>query len=345
MDLGLDDTGQAVFDRVFGGQHLAFDLVKFGQRGIKRRGLAAAGRAGDQHDAVRAVDRFAKLRCKLVIQAQGGEFQFQIGAVKNAHDHAFAVDRWRGSHAQIDFVPAHGQPQPAILRQALFGNVQPGHDLDARHHCTAHRQRQQRHLAQQPVDAKPHGQAVFVGFQMNVGCLRIDGLGNQAVDRANRRGVADKVAQPVDIAGFRSLVDFGHVGRAGAQLFDRRLDIAGARQHTFDPAAIGKAKGLFDKAVERVDHRHADHLRIAGNRYRANVAQEIGRQCAFERHWCAQQIGLRQRQGADRRQMIAKRLFGQQPQPGHDRIEPLTAFGLHECRTIQRFGGEQPGGA
>ena len=54
LDLDLVDALELVFDRVLDRQHLAVDGVEFEQGGVERRRLAAAGRAGDQNDAVRA---------------------------------------------------------------------------------------------------------------------------------------------------------------------------------------------------------------------------------------------------------------------------------------------------
>jgi hypothetical protein len=55
LRLGLDlvDAVQLILDRVLDGQYLAVRRVQLYQRGLPRGGLAAAGRPGDQDDAVR----------------------------------------------------------------------------------------------------------------------------------------------------------------------------------------------------------------------------------------------------------------------------------------------------
>ncbi len=57
LDLDLVDARELVLDRVLDRDDLARDRVERQQPGIQRRGLAAAGRPGDQHDAVRQVER------------------------------------------------------------------------------------------------------------------------------------------------------------------------------------------------------------------------------------------------------------------------------------------------
>ena len=55
-----------------------------------------------------------------------------------------------GKHAdaQIDGVPAHGQPDAAVLRQAALGDVQVGHDLDPRGDGEGQVPRRRHHLVQ-----------------------------------------------------------------------------------------------------------------------------------------------------------------------------------------------------
>ena len=57
LDLRLVDAGDFVFDRILDGQDLADRLVQDRQDGRKRRGLAAAGRPGDDDHAVRQLQK------------------------------------------------------------------------------------------------------------------------------------------------------------------------------------------------------------------------------------------------------------------------------------------------
>src|SRR5438876_4209043 len=55
-DLNLVYAAQLVLDWIFDGDDLADGVVDFVQRSVERRGLAAAGRAGDENDAVRQTE-------------------------------------------------------------------------------------------------------------------------------------------------------------------------------------------------------------------------------------------------------------------------------------------------
>ena len=47
------------------------------------------------------------------------------------HDHRFAELRRQGGNTYVDRVAAHLDVEAAILWQALFRNVEPGHQLEA----------------------------------------------------------------------------------------------------------------------------------------------------------------------------------------------------------------------
>ena len=44
---------------------------------------------------------------------------------------ALAAGGRRGRDAHVDVLAGHLAPDPAVLRQPLLGDVEPGHDLDA----------------------------------------------------------------------------------------------------------------------------------------------------------------------------------------------------------------------
>ena len=55
LHLNLIDAAQMVFDRVLDRDDLPADRIQCQQRRVKRRRLPAAGRSGDQHDPILAV--------------------------------------------------------------------------------------------------------------------------------------------------------------------------------------------------------------------------------------------------------------------------------------------------
>ncbi len=58
--------------------------------------------------------------------------------VEDAHHDALAVDARQRHHAQVDVAAVDHQPDAPVLGQALLGDVQLGHDLDARDHPGGH---------------------------------------------------------------------------------------------------------------------------------------------------------------------------------------------------------------
>ena len=56
VDLGLTDAVDVVFDRVLDRHDVAAAVVEYLQGRVQRGALARAGRPGDQHDSVGALD-------------------------------------------------------------------------------------------------------------------------------------------------------------------------------------------------------------------------------------------------------------------------------------------------
>jgi len=82
LDLHLVDPLQRVLDGVFRRQDLAVGGIEFLQSGVEGRGLAAAGGAGDQQDAVRLGQGLAYLLQGSALKAEGNEIQRHIAASK-----------------------------------------------------------------------------------------------------------------------------------------------------------------------------------------------------------------------------------------------------------------------
>ena len=213
------------------------------QRCVKRCRLAAAGRSGDQHDAVWPVEIVEERAEISVGKPQRPKVQRQAPTVENSQHHAFAMRRRRGRDTEIDVLAANGQPDTAVLRQPPLGNVEPRHQLDARHDGCPQPVRRRLDVAQNAVDAVPNTQFRLQRFDMNVGCPGFDGTVDQQVDEPNHRCLAGEILQPVNIgvviesavglAG--NLIDAGPV--VAIEPFERRLDV-GHRRHASPHGAV-----------------------------------------------------------------------------------------------------------
>ena len=129
------DAGQLVLDRVLDRHHVARRRSAMrAERRVERRRLAAAGRAGDQHDAV-ASARATVVELRRSVDggdAELAESRATLGAVEEAEHDALAA---RGRHDRdphVDVAAADPDGDAAVLRQAALGDVEAGHDLHAR---------------------------------------------------------------------------------------------------------------------------------------------------------------------------------------------------------------------
>src|SRR5207253_586319 len=95
-------------------------------------GLARAGGACDQDDAVGLADHTAELSEHVRFQADAVEVQADVAAVKHADDAALAEHGRQDADAHIDGIAADVELDAAVLGESALGYVEVGHDLDAR---------------------------------------------------------------------------------------------------------------------------------------------------------------------------------------------------------------------
>ena len=74
---------------------------------------------------------------------------------EQAQHHFFAVHGRHDRNAQVDGRAANGDLDAAVLRQPALGDVEAGHDLEARDDGGAQAERQCLDLPQQAVDTEP----------------------------------------------------------------------------------------------------------------------------------------------------------------------------------------------
>ena len=109
--------------------HVAVKLV---QCGVKRGGFTGAGRSGDQHDPVGMAQDLVEFFQFRPRQAKGALAAAQRLFLRQSHHALFAIDRGERGNTHIVFPAVHQDGKAAVLRSALFGNVQIAEDLNAR---------------------------------------------------------------------------------------------------------------------------------------------------------------------------------------------------------------------
>ena len=132
--LNLIDAVELVFDRVFDGENFLLAIVEMQQRRVERCRLTAAGGSGHQNDAMGPVENIEITRQSGIAEAKRVEAQIDAALIENTQDDAFAVHGRHGGDAQVDFLTAIDQTDTAVLGQAGFGDIEVGHQLDARNH-------------------------------------------------------------------------------------------------------------------------------------------------------------------------------------------------------------------
>ena len=283
--LDLGDAVDLVLDRVLDADQLVAGLVEVAQGGVERRGLAAAGRAGDQEHAVRRRQRVQEARRQLGPEAEIGEIAALGALVQDADDQALAVHRGRRGDAQVDPAPEQGEPRAAVLRQPALGDVELGQDLDARDHRRRQASRRRARLAQPAMDPVAHAQMVARGLDMDVRGVQPQRVGQQLVDQPDHRRLLGGADQVLDVGAelaqqvLADIVDDPLQGRlagipvAGVGL----LQVLQRGDHRHDPALHGEPDRLDRVAVARVGHGQPDGVVGGAHRQDRGVAQEAGR--------------------------------------------------------------------
>jgi hypothetical protein len=122
-DRGLAHQRHRVFHRVFEGHDVDALGVDVVEHRVKRGGLAAAGRAGDQDDPFRAGDHQFQPVEMLLGEAEILQRHDALLPVENAQHDVFAVDGRLAGDAEIDLATGDGEADAAILRRAHLGDV------------------------------------------------------------------------------------------------------------------------------------------------------------------------------------------------------------------------------
>ena len=168
FDLDLRDAGDLVLDRVFDRHELDLRVHQMAQACIERRRLAAAGRAGDQRDAVRLGKRRDQALPGMIGETESRHVEVGGCLVEQAQGNGLAMQAGHRGDAQVDIAAPNGGSDTAVLRESAFGNVQLGEDLDARDDRLGRafdRQVDRRHRA---VEAHADANVVALRLNMNV---------------------------------------------------------------------------------------------------------------------------------------------------------------------------------
>ncbi len=120
------------------------------------------------------------------------EVEADVAAIEHANDAAFAEHGGQDADAHIDGVAADVEFDAAVLRQAAFGDVEIGHDLDARGDGHGEMARRRHHFIEDAVAAIAHLVFVFERLEMDVAGAILDGQEHDHVEQlADGSGILD----------------------------------------------------------------------------------------------------------------------------------------------------------
>ena len=261
--------------------------------------------------ADQSVDRVARR----FAHAQRGQVEPRRILVQQAQHDALARAGRQCRHAHVDALVAELQRHPAVLRQALLGDVEARHHLEPRHQRGVQRARRLDDVAQHAVDAEAHDRARFVRFEVQVRRALAQRLQQQGVDHPDHRRVGRGAEQ---ILGLRNILqqprEIGVARQVARKLRDRRRLVVRRRElggealgvdgqclqwPLQNPAELGDA---FDRCVAARQHenriaivlqrQHAVHARE-----RIRNALDVAARGACARRWAGDRVG---RHGAAR---------------------------------------------
>ena len=201
-------------------------------------------------------------------------------------------------------MPAHGQADAAVLGHAPLGNVEIGHDLDARRDGKGQMPRRRHHLEEHAVGPETNLELALERFEVQVAGMVLDGHEQHHVEQFADRGAVSHDflgVELIDIAAQLSsgLDRFGQSGvvlQIGNDRFNafaaRRIITAQGLENVFfgghdrtDIEAQERAQLIDDGKLLRIAHGNRERVVVKLDRHHAiklghrfgDVRQHLGR--------------------------------------------------------------------
>ena len=277
-DLDLVDPGEVVLDRILGRDDLRVGAVELVERGVERRRLAGARRAGDEDDAVGAADECLEIAEVVLGEAELADADADVVLVENPHDDRLAVIRGQNADAEIVVFAVGRELDAAVLRAAALGDVEPRKDLDAREDRAEEAAGRIVALDEPAVDPVADADAILERLDVDVAGPQLHRFGDDQIDELHHRrvGVVFLLLVGRLLDGRLGEVDGGvgeflehRIGRlavAGTVMAVDRLDDLLARgQRKLDVAVEDEAELVLGVDVGRIGAGDAERVAILGD--------------------------------------------------------------------------------
>ena len=105
--------------------------------------------------------------------------------------------------ADVHVAAGHDNPEPAVLGEPLFGDIEAGHDLDAGNQGFLHDLRRGKHLVENAVDPEPDLQFPLERLDMDIARPFLDRLEQDGVQEADDRRLIGQVEEVLRLVEVR----------------------------------------------------------------------------------------------------------------------------------------------
>jgi hypothetical protein len=197
---------QLDFGGILGRRDVDAGLVQDVEASVERHRLAAAGRPGDEDQPIRPPDGLQQRGLLIGLVAQRLDADLDPRRIENTHDDLFAEERRQRAHPEIDRLGL-GQHDfhPAVLRDALFRDVELGDHLDPRGELVLDHERRLGDLHQDAVEAVSDPVVFFVRLEVDVRDAGLDGVDQDLLQITHDRRILDLGAFLVPTARLRGV--------------------------------------------------------------------------------------------------------------------------------------------
>ena len=213
-----------------------------------------------------------------IAHAQARQRELGFALVQQPQHGPLAVGAGQGGHAHVDRTTSDAQRYAAVLRQAFFGDVEFGHDLQARDQGGMQGAVGLHHFTQGTVYPKANRTGPLIGFDVDVAGPVLGGLCEQGIEHADDGSVVGRFQQ---IFHRRKILQQAREVDGAFQFTHHCGGIAtAARIGLCHPAVQGRIVHFFDHIVGV----QAAHLRQARPNGALGHPQRTPRSLLFEEH-------------------------------------------------------------
>src|SRR5713226_6995348 len=254
LNLDLVEGVPDHLDRVFDGGDVDVWPGERLERRVEGGRLSAAGRPGDQDEAMRLIDPRLKHRLLVLFEPQLGDVLNQRLRIENADHHLLSEGGGKGGDAKLDLAAVTLGLDSPVLGSAFLGDIKPGNHLHPADHRRVYAQRKRVDRMKHAVDAKPHQRGISLRLDVDVGGSIVECIAQQVVHRLDHRLVGSlELLIATERDQLLEVVDVGGAAEVGGGLRQRLLESVDV---------LDRLENVCLRAQNRVDRQPAQALEV-----------------------------------------------------------------------------------